>query len=154
MYLHAAIHSISPRVAAGVQGHYVSRGWQNWAQELGLQFSGSGVPAGLPIRVVIMTGGWSLQEELRALRTAVQLMVKRAEEKSAAQPLLQPASSAMEPIQEGGSEADGSGPDGSASSPAEEATPDSAQARAALPQAPEPHAPAEVSHCRSLESGL
>ena len=135
MYLHAAIHSISPRVAAGVQGHYVSRGWQNWAQELGLQFSGSGVPAGLPIRVVIMTG-------------------KRAEEKSAAQPLLQPASSAMEPIQEGGSEADGSGPDGSASSPAEEATPDSAQARAALPQAPEPHAPAEVSHCRSLESGL
>lgn len=81
-----------------------------------------------------------LQEELRALRTAVQLMVKRSEEKSAAQSSLQPASSAMEPIQEGGSEADGSG-----SSPAEAATPEPAQSETDLPPAPEPHSPARVS---------
>ncbi len=80
------------------------------------------------------------QEELRALRTAVQLMVKRSEEKSMAQSSLQPASSAMEPIQEGGSEAEGSG-----GSPAEEATPEPPQSEADLPQAPEPHSPAKAS---------
>ena len=75
------------------------------------------------------------QEELRALRTAVQLMVKRSEEKSAAQSSLQPSTSVMEPIQEGGSEADGSG-----SSPAEEATPEDDP-----PRASEPHSPAKAS---------
>lgn len=83
-----------------------------------------------------------MQEELRALRTAVQLMVKRTEERSASQPLLQPASSAMEPIQEGGSEADGS-----AGSPAEEAAPEPAPSKPASTRAPEPHMPTEVRLC-------
>ena len=50
-----------------------------------------------------------MQEELRALRTAVQLMVKRTEESDAKQPSTQPAMSTMEPIQECSSEADASG---------------------------------------------
>lgn len=60
---------------------------------------------------------WSfaLQEELRALRTAIQLMVKRAEENPA-----QPVHQGMEPIQEGASEA---GTDAHTEEDAEEGTP-------------------------------
>ena len=79
------------------------------------------------------------QEELRALRTAVELMVKRAEEKDTAQSSLQPSSSAMEPIQEGSNEAGGSG-----DTPAEGGPPEPTQGDAVSPQAPEPEALAEV----------
>ena len=101
------------------------------------------------MRELTLTGYTILvQEELRALRTAVQLMVKRAEAKSTAEASLQPASSAMEPIQEGGSEADGSG-----SLPAEEeATPEPAQGNADSPRAFQPHAAAEVSHSTIVAS--
>lgn len=89
-----------------------------------------------------------IQEELRALHTAVQLMVKRTEAKSAAEASLQPASSAMEPIQEGGSEAEGSG-----SSPAgEEATSEPAQGDADPPQACQLRAPAAVRASITLAS--
>lgn len=85
-------------------------------------------------------GCCGMQEELRALRTAVQLMVKRTEESDARQPSSHPATSTMEPIQECSSEADASG-----DIPMEECAQEGAQGG---PDSPKSHAPcdsAEVS---------
>ncbi len=85
-------------------------------------------------------GYCGMQEELRALRTAVQLMVKRTEESDAKQPTTQPAMSTMEPIQECSSEDDASG-----EPPVEEGAQEGAQGGPDSPKSQAPGESAEVS---------